>query len=147
MQEEMKFASLKDYVNHRVKSIIDSYLEKGKGWIFVLVGLTDVIDPDGIKQYIDDLDTFINNGNSTVFDKAWFKRIFSHVVNEEKACQILSYPQYVYLTSYLNESFIDDWLKVVFVRDNIRQLYLMNQAEYIVKGEADEEVRPDALFG
>lgn len=145
MKKEENYFSLKEYVTCRVKSIIDSFLEREKGWVFVLVGLTDIIDTDGIKQYIDDQDTFLENGNSTAFDKTWFKRIFANLVNEEKTCQILSYPQYAYLTSYFNEAYFDDWLKVVFIRDNIRQLYMMNKAEYIAKGGAEEEARPDAL--
>lgn len=125
MKEEMKYDSLKEYVNHEVKAIIDSYLENGKGWVFVLVGLSDIIDTEGLRPYIDDPDTFLKNGNNTVFDKGWFnKKIFARIVDEERSCHVFSYPQYTYLTSYLNDAYFGE--KVVYIRDNLRRLYLMD---------------------
>ena len=144
MKTGMTYNGLKDYINHKVKTIIDSYLESGKGWVFVLVGLTDIIDIDGLRSYIDDIDTFFKNGNDNVFDKGWFnKKIFVHLVDEEKTCHVFSYPQYVYITSYLNNAYFGD--KVVFIRDNLRRLYLMDQAEYIFKKGTEEEERPETL--
>lgn len=143
-KEEMKYDCLKDYVNHKVKEIIDNYLDSGKGWVFVLVGLSDIINMDGLRSYIDDPDTFLKNGNNTVFDKKWFnKKIFSQIIDEERDCHVFSYPQYTYLTSYLNDAYFGE--KVVYIRDNLRRLYLMDQAEYVVKGSAEEEERPDSL--
>ena len=143
MKEDMKYNSLKEYVNHKVKEIIDSYLESGKGWIFVLVGLSDIIDPEGLRPHIDDPDTFLTNGNNTVFDKGWFnKKVFTQIVDDERVCHVFSYPQFTYITSYLNDTYFGD--KVVYIRDNLRRLYYLNQAEYIDKAGAEEE-RPVSL--
>ncbi len=140
----MTFNNLKEYVNHKVKSIIDSYLESEKGWVFVLVGLSDIIDANSFKHNIDDYDTFLVNGNNAVYNKAWYRRIYEHLDDERVDFHIMSYQQYTYLTSsFLQKNFFGD--KIVFLKDNIRQLYLMNLPEYIVTSDAEEEKRPDAL--
>ena len=143
MQETMKFSNLEEYVNFRVESIIDSYKEKGTGWIFVLVGLIDVVDAEGLKYYVDDWDTFLKNGDENTFDKNWFKKIFLQLSNDDKDYHILSYPQYVYFTNKLDESFFGD--KIVFVRDNLRHLFLLNRNEVIGNIGSDEEERPKGL--
>ncbi len=143
MQETMKFSSLKEYVTQKVKNIIDFYLVQGKGWFFVIAGLNDIIDSEKLKENIDDFNSFENNGNETVFDKNWFKRILPQLADDEKECHILSYPQYVYASTKLQESFFGE--KVVFIRDNLRHLYLLDKDAFFGNLVSDEEVRPDEL--
>ncbi len=139
----MKFSSLKEYVTQKVKNIIDFYLVQGKGWFFVIAGLNDIIDSEKLKENIDDFNSFENNGNETVFDKNWFKRILPQLADDEKECHILSYPQYVYASTKLQESFFGE--KVVFIRDNLRHLYLLDKDAFFGNLVSDEEVRPDEL--
>ena len=143
MQETMKFSSLKEYVTQKVKNIIDFYLVQGKGWFFVIAGLNDIIDSEKLKENIDDFNSFEKNGNETVFDKNWFKRILPQLADDEKECHILSYPQYVYASTKLQESFFGE--KVVFIRDNLRHLYLLDKDAFFGNLVSDEEVRPDEL--
>lgn len=143
MQETMKFSSLKEYVTQKVKNIIDFYLVQGKGWFFVIAGLNDIIDSEKLKENIDDFNSFEKNGNETVFDKNWFKRILPQLADDEKECHILSYPQYVYALTKLQESFFGE--KVVFIRDNLRHLYLLDKDAFFGNLVSDEEVRPDEL--
>ena len=139
----MKFSSLKEYVTQKVKNIIDFYLVQGKGWFFVIAGLNDIIDSEKLKENIDDFNSFEKNGNETVFDKNWFKRILPQLADDEKECHILSYPQYVYASTKLQESFFGE--KVVFIRDNLRHLYLLDKDAFFGNLVSDEEVRPDEL--
>lgn len=139
----MKFSSLKEYVTQKVKNIIDFYLVQGKGWFFVIAGLNDIIDSEKLKENIDDFNSFEKNGNETVFDKNWFKRILPQLADDEKECHILSYPQYVYALTKLQESFFGE--KVVFIRDNLRHLYLLDKDAFFGNLVSDEEVRPDEL--
>ena len=139
----MKFSSLKEYVTQKVKNIIDFYLVQGKGWFFVIAGLNDIIDSEKLKENIDDFNSFEKNGNETVFDKSWFKRILPQLADDEKECHILSYPQYVYASTKLQESFFGE--KVVFIRDNLRHLYLLDKDAFFGNLVSDEEVRPDEL--
>lgn len=143
MQETMKFSSLQEYVTQKVKNIIDFYLVQGKGWYFVIVGLNDIIDAENLKENIDDFNSFEKNGNETVFDKNWFKRILPQLADDEKECHILSYPQYVYASTKLQDSFFGE--KVVFIRDNLRHLYLLEKEGFWGSLVSDEEARPDEL--
>ena len=143
MQETMRYSSLKEYVTQKVKDIIDFYLVQGKGWFFVIAGLNDIIDSEKLKENIDDFNSFEKNGNETVFDKNWFKRILPQLADDEKECHILSYPQYVYASTKLQESFFGE--KVVFIRDNLRHLYLLDKDAFFGNLVSDEEVRPDEL--
>lgn len=143
MQETMRYSSLKEYVTQKVKDIIDFYLVQGKGWFFVIVGLNDIIDSEKLKENIDDFNSFEKNGNETVFDKNWFKRILPQLADDEKDCHILSYSQYVYASTKLQESFFGE--KVVFIRDNLRHLYLLDKDSFLGNLVSDEEVRPDEL--
>lgn len=139
----MRYSSLKEYVTQKVKDIIDFYLVQGKGWFFVIVGLNDIIDSEKLKENIDDFNSFEKNGNETVFDKNWFKRILPQLADDEKDCHILSYSQYVYASTKLQESFFGE--KVVFIRDNLRHLYLLDKDSFWGNLVSDEEVRPDEL--
>ena len=139
----MRYSSLKEYVTQKVKDIIDFYLVQGKGWFFVIVGLNDIIDSEKLKENIDDFNSFEKNGNETVFDKNWFKRILPQLADDEKDCHILSYSQYVYASTKLQESFFGE--KVVFIRDNLRHLYLLDKDAFFGNLVSDEEVRPDEL--
>jgi len=118
-------------------------LVQGKGWFFVIAGLNDIIDSEKLKENIDDFNSFEKNGNETVFDKNWFKRILPQLADDEKECHILSYPQYVYASTKLQESFFGE--KVVFIRDNLRHLYLLDKDAFFGNLVSDEEVRPDEL--
>ena len=142
MDKERQFLELKEYVTQRVETIIENYLNfMGKGWFFVLVGLTDIIDEQRLKDKIDDIDSFLQGGNENVFDKKWFKRILPELADDEKECHIISYPQYVYAKTKLQESFFGE--KVVFIKDNLRHLYLLNKDGFWGNAVSDEEVRPD----
>ena len=135
--------SLKEYVTQKVKAIIDFYLTQGKGWFFVIVGLNDIIDAESLKGNIDDFNSFGKSGNEKVFDKNWFKRILPQLADDEKEYHIISYPQYVYATTKLQESFFGE--NVVFIKDNLRHLFLLKQDEFLGNTVSDEEERPDEL--
>ena len=144
MDKVRQFLELKKFVTQRVETIIENYLNfMGKGWFFVLVGLTDIIDEQRLKDKIDDIDSFLLGGNEYVYDKKWFKRILPELADDEKECHIISYPQYVYAKTKLQESFFGE--KVVFIKDNLRHLYLLNKDGFWGNAVSDEEVRPDEL--
>ena len=142
--EEKECQSLREFVTQKVETIIENYLNfLGKGWFFVLVGLTDIIDEHRLEANIDDIDSFFKGGNESVFDKNWFKRVLPQLADDEKDYHIISYPQYVYAKTKLQDSFFGE--KVVFIRDNLRHLFLLNKDGFWGDAVSDEEIRPDVL--
>lgn len=131
----------KDYVSQKVESIIYRCLAERSNLIFVIVGLNDIIDIERFKSQIDDFDTFNLLCDESVFDKKWFRRIFLELSDDQKDYHIISYPQYKYIVSNLNDSYFKD--KIVFINDNLRRLFLLEKEAYIEK--SDDGKRPDKL--
>lgn len=111
--------------------------------IFVFLGQTELIEKSKLLDYIIDIDTFHLNGNEKLFDKNWFTTVFTKL-NSEKQFHLLSYPQFTYLISYIDNSFFKE--RVIIIRDNLRQIFPINKSEYLEENSDENiEARPENI--
>lgn len=111
--------------------------------IFVLQGQSSLLDVASVQNYLADPATFLLDGDDTVFNKAWFGRVFMEL-NTPKDYHLLSFPQFSYLIQSLDPSFFGD--RIAILRDNLRQLFPIAEGDFLEK-EDNENIglRPDNL--
>ncbi len=130
------------YSNKTIQILTENSLSK-TNQIFVLLGQTELIDKNSLKDNITDFDTFQLNGNEDLFDKNWFTRVFTKL-NSAKQFHLLSYPQFSYLINYIDSSFFKE--RVIIIRDNLRQLYPISKSEYLEESSDENiETRPEKI--
>ena len=133
--------SFKQLITEKVKSIIFEKINEKSNTIFVLYGISNLVNIDKKSMsYVADLNTFNIDADDTIFNRKWFTKTFTEL-NKEKDCHILSYAQYCYLIHYIDVDFFKD--RIVIIRDNLRQLYPLKQENFIEQStEENIEERP-----
>lgn len=137
----------KKYVETRLDEIIVSELHNrtGKHDIFVLQGLSDIVDVSKYSGNILDPETFNVDGNESVFDQEdWFFGMQS-ALRQQKDFYLMSYPQYAYFTNYgANLTRYTD--RMVVIHDNVRSLFPIKGKDYLEKAGIDNmEQRPESM--
>ena len=138
--------SFTTYADARLKEIIRTELEESGGNrnVFVLLGLSDIVDTSCYQDNIVDPVTFPLDGNGSVFDdEEWFDRIRAEL-RKDRAFHLMSYQQYTYYTSYANLARFKE--RAVIIHDNVRSLFPLKNDAYVEKaGEENLEERQESM--
>ena len=116
------------FYSNKVIQIINDQSDFKTNQIFVFLGQVEFIDRNSISDYLSDAETFYLNGNENLFNKTWFANIFTSL-NSERKIHLLSFAQFSYLVNYIDGLYFKD--RVVIIRDNLRQLFPINENEYL----------------
>lgn len=104
--------------------------------LFVFIGdcISVSLDITNIKYL--DASTFHSTSGELVFSTEWADNMFD-VIRSAKEPLLLSFAQYSYiLLNYGNTRFKD---RVIFIKDNLRDEFPLNNVDYIITHEEDEK--------
>ena len=122
-----------------VKTKMEEELQHSKNPIFVFLGIEQYVDMKVFVEYLVDQESFPKNGNSSLFDKSWFLRVFTQLnltnTSPDKPYCILSFPQFCYLIEYITPDLFKD--RIIIVRDGFRSLLPLPKEDYIEKTEQE----------
>jgi RecQ family ATP-dependent DNA helicase len=136
----MKFIN---YYGDLISNLIQKNKARKLNPIFVIQGQADLLDYNLFENNIADVENFVVHGDAETFDRIWFSKIFSEL-NNSKEFHLLSYPQFMYIINYIDASFFQD--RIFILKDNLRQLYPIQESEFIEKEESDNiELRPSNM--
>ena len=135
--------SFKNYYSRLVEEIINKYKAARENLVFVHFGQACLLNVESMMDYVADNERFNIEGDDHIFDKNWFSDIFI-TLQQKKEYHLLSFPQFSYLIHYIDPSFFSE--RIVIVKDNLRQLYPINQEDYLENNNDENiEERPVAL--
>ena len=124
---------IKDTLTPLIKSQMEDELNKVQNPIFVFLGIEQYVDIHEYERYIIDKESFSKNGNQEIFNVEWFNKVFTElnrVVSDPKMpYSILSFPQFSYLTSYIQPILLQN--RIIIVRDGFRSLLPLPNDEFI----------------
>ena len=124
---------IKETLTPLIKKQMEDELKKVQNPIFVFLGIEQYVDIHEFERYIIDKESFFKNGNQEIFNVEWFNKVFTElnrvVSNPKMPYSILSFPQFSYLTSYIQPILVQN--RIIVVRDGFRSLLPLPKDEFI----------------
>ena len=124
---------IKETLTPLIKKQMEDELNKVQNPIFVFLGIEQYVNIHEYERYIIDKESFSKNGNQEIFNVEWFNKVFTElnrVVSDPKMpYSILSFPQFSYLTSYIQPILLQN--RIIIVRDGFRSLLPLPHDEFI----------------
>lgn len=134
-----------DILTPFIKSRMEDELKKVQNPVFVFLGIEQYVNIQEFERHIIDKETFYRNGNQELFNIEWFNKVFTElnqaVSNPELPYSIISFPQFCYLTSYIQPILLQN--RIIIVCDSIRSLLPLPKNEFIEKS-AQENIEERA---
>ena len=125
--------SIKEALTPLIKSQMEDELDKIQKPIFVFLGIEQYVNINDFDKYIVEKESFYKNGNQDLFNVEWFNKVYTElnrvVSDPEIPYSILSFPQFSYLTSYIQPILLQN--RIIIVRDGIRSLLPLPNDEFI----------------